>query len=407
MRPQMLGLMSRRWWATAESVTEGHPDKLCDRVSDAILDAVLEQDPQGRVACETFATHGRLIIGGEISADAEVDYEGVARATIRDIGYDRDEYGFTYRSCPIDVYLHEQSADIAQAVIKAETDHDRYEHIGAGDQGIMYGYACRETSELMPLPITLAHALTRRLARVRKQQILSYLRPDGKAQVTVQYQGTRPIRAHAVILSAQHDPDVDLERLQADLRREVVETALDDWLDDETEIYVNPSGRFVLGGPEADTGLTGRKVTVDTYGGSSPHGGGAFSGKDPTKVDRSAAYMARHIAKNVVGAGLADWVEIKIAYAIGRARPVAVNLRSAGGSERDGRLREQVLSTFDLRPAAIIEHLGLGRPIYARLSAYGHFGRPEAEAPWERCDHVETLRGALARAGSETGDVPA
>lgn len=407
MKPQMRDSMSGRSWATAESVTEGHPDKLCDRISDAILDAVLEQDRQGRVACETFATHGHLIIGGEISADARVDYEAVARQVIQDIGYNREEYGFNYRTCPIAVYLHEQSADIAQAVIKARANHDRYESIGTGDQGIMYGYACRETPELMPLPIMLAHGLTRRLSRLRRERALDYLRPDGKAQVTMEYRSGKPMRAHAVVLSAQHDPDIGLDRLEADLRREVVAPVLGDWLDEETEALINPSGRFVVGGPEADTGLTGRKVAVDTYGGSSPHGGGAFSGKDPTKVDRSASYMVRHIAKNLVRAKLADGVEVKLAYAIGRARPVAVNVRATGGSQSDLELRKQVLGTFDLRPAAIIDYLGLQRPLYTPLSAYGHFGRDEQLAPWEHCHDVEAWHPALAPAGNESGDLPA
>ncbi|MFB6286678.1 MAG: methionine adenosyltransferase, partial [Candidatus Bipolaricaulia bacterium] len=287
----MTSSMERRW-ATAESVTEGHPDKLCDRVSDAILDEVLRQDPSGRVACEAFATHGRLILGGEISAEAEVDYEALARDTIRAIGYDRDAYGFNYQRCPIEVYLHEQSADIAQAVDGDGTTADAYERVGAGDQGIMYGYACRETEALMPLPITLAHGLTHRLAAVRVDGTLPYLRPDGKAQVTVESEGGRPIRAAAVVVSAQHDEAIELGDLGADVRRYVIEPVIGGWLDEATEIYVNPSGRFVVGGPEADTGLTGRKVAVDTYGSDSPHGGGAFSGKDPTKVDRSATYMA-------------------------------------------------------------------------------------------------------------------
>ncbi len=397
MKSAMREATTRRW-ATAESVTEGHPDKLCDRISDAILDEVLRQDPQGRVACETFATHGRLVLGGEISADAEVDYEAIARETIREVGYDRDAEGFNDRTCPIDVYLHEQSPDIAQAVVKPPTDADRYEQVGAGDQGIMYGYACRETPELMPLPITLAHGLTHRLAQARKDGTLPYLRPDGKAQVTVEYEGNRPVRAAAVVLSAQHDEAIELEALAADVRREVIEPVLADWLDGASEVFVNPSGRFVVGGPEADTGLTGRKVAVDTYGSYSPHGGGAFSGKDPTKVDRSATYMARHIAKNVVAAELADWAELKIAYAIGRARPVAVNVRATGSDVDDAGLREMILAAFDLRPAAIIEQLALDRPRYAPLSAYGHFGRPEDEAPWEACQHAQTLSQAPVRA---------
>jgi len=393
----MTSPMERRW-ATAESVTEGHPDKLCDRISDAILDEVLRQDPSGRVACEAFATHGRLVLGGEISADAEVDHEAVARATIRAIGYDRDTYGFNHQSCPIDVYLHEQSADIAQAVVGDGTTDDDYERVGAGDQGIMYGYACRETEVLMPLPITLAHGLTHRLAAVRKDGALPYLRPDGKAQVTVEYEGGRPIRAAAVVVSAQHDKDVELDDLGADVRRHVIEPVIGGWLDEATDVYVNPSGRFVVGGPEADTGLTGRKVAVDTYGSDSPHGGGAFSGKDPTKVDRSATYMARHVAKNLVAAELADRVEVKLAYAIGRAQPVAVDVRTPDSRMGAGELRARVRDVFDLRPAAVIHHLGLARPIYAALSVYGHFGRSSEAAPWEAYEHTEELARAALQA---------
>jgi S-adenosylmethionine synthetase len=381
--------LSRRLF-TSESATEGHPDKIADRISDAVLDAFLAQDPFARVACETFVTTGLVLVGGEISADpkAKVDLAGLARETIREIGYDRPEYGFCYSDVAVLVAVHEQSPDIAQAVVKEE--------LGAGDSGIIYGYACRETPELMPLPIMLAHRLTRGLATARKEKRLPFLRPDGKAQVTVEYENGRPRRVHTVVLSAQHDPGVGLAELRAGILKEVIEPALGDWLDRQTEVLINPSGRFVIGGPPGDTGMTGRKIEVDTYGGYGSHGGGALSGKDPTKVDRSGSYMARYIAKNIVAAGLAEECEVQIAYAIGEARPVALTVNTfSTGILPDERLEEAVAEVFDPRPGAIIELLGLRRPIYKPLSAYGHFGRTDLDLPWERTDKVEELRAAL------------
>jgi S-adenosylmethionine synthetase len=386
---------------TSESVTEGHPDKLCDRISDAILDAIFTEDPEARVACETFVTTGLVLIGGEITTHTRLDYAAIAREAIRDVGYNRPEYGFSHDSCAVLVTIHEQSLDIAQAVLKGEAD-DPYESLGAGDQGIMYGYACVETRELMPLPITLAHGLVQRLARLRKDGTLPYLRPDGKSQVTVEYEDHRPQRAHAIVLSTQHDPDVELEELRSDLIEQVIRPVVGDWLDDQTKIFINPSGRFVIGGPPGDTGMTGRKVSVDTYGGYGSHGGGAFSGKDPTKVDRSGSYMARYAAKNIVAAGLAKECEVQVAYAIGQARPVAITVDTFGtGTMSDEAIERLVAEHFDFRPAAIIDHLGLRRPMYKQLSAYGHFGRSELDLPWEQTDQVEQLRRA---AGVEPAD---
>ncbi len=385
--------MTRRVF-TSESVTEGHPDKLCDRISDAILDAIFREDPQARVACETFVTTGLVLIGGEISTHTRLDYAQIARDAIREVGYTRPEYGFTHDSCAVLVAIHEQSPDIAQAVVKAPDQvEDPYESLGAGDQGIMYGYACTDTPELMPLPITLAHKLVQRLAQVRKDGTLPYLRPDGKSQVTVEYEDRKPLCVRAVVLSAQHDPDVTLEQLQRDLVEHVIEPVLGKWMNGDVEMLINPSGRFVIGGPPGDTGMTGRKVSVDTYGGYGSHGGGAFSGKDPTKVDRSGSYMARYAAKNLVAAGLARECEVQVAYAIGRARPVAITVDTFGtGAIPDEDLERLVEKHFDFRPAAIIEHLQLRRPIYAPLSAYGHFGRPDLDLPWERTDKAEVLR---------------
>ncbi|MBI3459413.1 methionine adenosyltransferase [Candidatus Acetothermia bacterium] len=383
---------------TSESVAEGHPDKMSDRIADAILDKILEQDRKARVACEVFTTTGLVLIAGEITAEARVDYATIAREAIKEIGYARPEYGFNYMDCGILVSVHEQSPDIAQAVGK-KSSKDKYESLGAGDQGLMYGYACKETPELMPLPITLSHALVRRLAEVRKKGILRYLRPDGKSQVTVEYEGKKPIRVHTAILSAQHDDQVDgqelsNEQLREDLIRHVIQPVMKQWLDDETELLINPSGRFVIGGPAGDTGMTGRKIQVDTYGGFG-HGGGAFSGKDPTKVDRSASYYARYAAKNIVAADLADMCEIQVAYAIGKPRPVAINVDSFGTSRLpNGKLKELVEAHFDFRPAAIIEELDLRRPIYQPVSAYGHFGRPDLKLPWENTDKVAKLRKA-------------
>jgi len=385
---------------TSESVTEGHPDKIADRISDAVLDAVLAQDPQGRVACETFVMQGLVLVGGEIATEAVIQPERIARRVIREIGYTDPSYGLSDEACAVADVLRQQSPDIAQAVLKAwearAGSADRYDVLGAGDQGIMFGYATSETPEYMPLPITLAHKLVRRLTEVRKAGTLPYLRPDGKSQVTVEYEGKRPVRVHTVLIAAQHAPDVDLEELAADIRRHVVEPVLDKWLDEETEVLVNTSGRFVVGGPASDTGMTGRKIIVDTYGGYGSHGGGAFSGKDPTKVDRSGSYMARYVAKNVVAAGLARECEIQVAYAIGRAHPLALNVETFGtGTLSDDDLREIILEVFDFRPAAIIDRLDLRRPIYEPFSCYGHFGRLDLSPTWEATDRVEDLKRAV------------
>jgi S-adenosylmethionine synthetase len=380
---------------TSESVAEGHPDKMCDQISDAILDAVLAQDPYARVACETFATNGLVLIAGEITTTARVDYAKIARETIRKIGYDKPEYGFDADHCGVLVSIHEQSPDIAQAVIKSSSQ-DPYDAIGAGDQGIMYGYACKETPELMPLPIMLAHQLVRKLAELRRKKILSYLRPDGKSQVTIEYdEKGHPVRAHTVVLSAQHDGDVSQEQIRRDLTEYVIRPVMGQWLDAKTVILVNPSGRFEVGGPCGDTGMTGRKIEVDTYGGYGSHGGGAFSGKDPTKVDRSASYYARYVAKNIVAAGLATECEVQVAYAIGQARPLAITVDTFGtGGLPDSELARLIEQIFDFRPAAIIEEFKLRRPIYTPLAAYGHVGRTDLDVPWERTDKAEALRAA-------------
>lgn len=375
---------------TAESVTEGHPDKLADRVSDAVLDAVLAQDPQGRVACETLITGSLVVIGGEIAAAAQIDAATLARRVIRDVGYIKPEYGLAFDSCAVATLLRQQSPDIAHAVLRSEAD-DPYDRIGAGDQGIMFGYATTETPERMPLPITLAHKLARRLAEVRKDGSLLYLRPDGKTQVTVEYDGNRPVRAHTVLLAAQHAPEASLDEIAADLRRLVVEPVLDGWLDETTQVLVNTSGRFVVGGPASDTGMTGRKIIVDTYGGYGSHGGGAFSGKDPTKADRSGWYMARYAALNVVAAGLATACEVQVAYAIGRAQPLALNVTARDPKVSAAALDRAVRKVFDFRPAAIIETLDLRRPIYEPLACYGHFGRLDLDVPWEKTDRAEAL----------------
>ena len=380
---------------TSESVAAGHPDKMCDAISDAILDAVLTQDPEARVACETFATNGLVLIAGEITTTARIDYAKIARETIRKIGYDKTEYGFDADHCGVLVSIHEQSPDIAQAVIKPSSG-DPYDAIGAGDQGIMYGYACQETPELMPLPIMLAHALVRQLAELRRSKKLPYLRPDGKSQVTIEYdEKGHPVRAHTVVLSAQHDPDVSQEQIRQDLTKYIIHPVIGEWLDSKTVIFVNPSGRFEVGGPCGDTGMTGRKIEVDTYGGYGSHGGGAFSGKDPTKVDRSASYYARYVAKNIVAAGLATECEVQVAYAIGQARPLAITIDTFGsGRLPNGELVKLIQEHFDFRPAAIIEELKLRRAIYAPLAAYGHFGRSDLDLPWERTDKAESLRKA-------------
>jgi S-adenosylmethionine synthetase len=396
-----------RTYFTSESVTEGHPDKLCDQVSDAVLDAVLAQDPDGRVACEAATTTGLMILIGEITTTARVDYAELARQVVADAGYVSSEYGIDGRTMGVILSIKEQAPEIAYGVsesleVREGSASDEFDRIGAGDQGMVVGFACTETPELMPLPIALAHGLVRRLATVRKTGILPYLRPDGKSQVTVEYRYGRPTRVATVVLSAQHDPDVSREQLRRDLIEAVVSQVVPgELLDRETEILINPSGSFVLGGPRADAGMTGRKIMVDTYGGMARHGGGAFSGKDPTKVDRSAAYAARYVAKNVVAAGLADRFEIQISYAIGRARPVAIHVETFGTGRLDEeRITELVTRHFDLRPAAIIHHLGLQRPLYRQVAAYGHFGRPDLDLPWERTDKAELLRSEAGLVGS-------
>lgn len=390
---------------TSESVTEGHPDKICDQISDAIVDAILENDPLGRVAAETTVNTGYAMIMGEISTECYVDIQKLAREVICDIGYDHTEYGYDGNVCAILTAIDEQSPDIAMGVDKALEYKDGElaeegcgtEETGAGDQGMMFGFACNETPELMPMPISLAHRLARRLTEVRKSGVLPYLRPDGKTQVTVEYDGDRVKRVDTIVISTQHDPDVELSQIRRDIIRDVVEPVVDPLLlDENTKYFINPTGRFVIGGPHGDSGLTGRKIIVDTYGGYARHGGGAFSGKDPTKVDRSAAYAARYVAKNLVAAGLADKCEIQIAYAIGVARPVSVLVDSFGtGKLSDEKLAELVTNHFDLRPAAIIRDLDLRRPIYRQVAAYGHFGRTDIDVPWEKTDKADELRRAV------------
>ena len=393
--------MERRLF-TSESVTEGHPDKICDQISDAILDAIIAKDPTARVACETTVTTGIISIMGEITTNAVVDYGTIARETVREIGYDRAKYGFDCDTCAVVTSIDKQSADIAMGVDKAlETKENAALDLtnGAGDQGMMFGYACTETPELMPLPISLAQKMAKKLTDVRKAGTVSYLRPDGKTQVTVEYdENNKPIHIDTVVLSTQHDPDVTLEQIRKDMIELVIKPTLPaDLFDENTRIFVNPTGRFVIGGPQGDSGLTGRKIIVDTYGGSAPHGGGAFSGKDPTKVDRSAAYAARYVAKNIVAAGLADKCQVQLAYAIGVAQPVSVRVDTFGtGTVADSKLEDAVEQVFDLRPTAIIRDLDLRRPIYRQLAAYGHMGRTDLDVSWEKTDRVDALKAAVA-----------
>ena len=391
--------MERRLF-TSESVTEGHPDKICDQISDAILDELMRQDPQSRVACETAITTGLVLVMGEITTQGYVDIQKVVRQTIREIGYDRAKYGFDCDTCGVIVALDEQSADIAMGVdnaIETRSEEDVIAQTGAGDQGMMFGYATDETEELMPYPISLAHKLTRRLSEVRKNGTLPYLRPDGKSQVTVEYdENGKPVHVNAVVVSTQHDPDVSQEQIHADILEQVIAPVIpDEFITPETKIFINPTGRFVIGGPNGDSGLTGRKIIVDTYGGYARHGGGAFSGKDCTKVDRSAAYAARYVAKNIVAAGLAKRCEIQLSYAIGVAEPTSVMIDTFGtGKVADAKLVEIIREKFDLRPAGIIKMLDLRRPIYRQTAAYGHFGRTDVDLPWERCDKAEELKAA-------------
>lgn len=392
---------SNRRLFTSESVTEGHPDKICDQISDAVLDAFLKEDPNARVACEVSVATGLVLVIGEISSRADyVDIPAIVRNTIKDIGYTRAKYGFDYKTCAVLTSLNEQSADIAQGVDRAlearegQMTDEEIEALGAGDQGLMFGFAVNETPEYMPMPIALAHRLSRRLAEVRKDGTLSYLRPDGKTQVTVEYEGDKPVRVDTIVVSTQHAEEITLEQIQKDIKEHVILPVVpEQFLDADTKYFINPTGRFVIGGPQGDAGLTGRKIIVDTYGGYARHGGGAFSGKDPTKVDRSAAYAARYVAKNIVAAGLADKCEIQLAYAIGVARPVSISVDTFGtGRVSEAKLVELIRKHFDLRSAGIIKELGLRNPIYKQTAAYGHFGRTDIDLPWERTDKAEILK---------------
>lgn len=386
---------------TSESVTEGHPDKICDQISDAILDSLLEKDENARVACETLTTTGAVVVAGEISTNTYVDIPTIVRETVREIGYDRGKYGFDCDTCAVFTSINEQSKDIALGVDNSmeakEGDEDKFDKIGAGDQGMVFGYACNETKELIPLPLSLSHKLCKNLTKLRKDKVLDYLRPDGKSQVTVEYENGKPTRVDAVVVSSQHDPNVTTEDLRKDIKEKLIlKTIPQELIDENTKFYINPTGRFEIGGPMGDAGLTGRKTIVDTYGGFSKHGGGAFSGKDPTKVDRSGAYMARYIAKNLVAAGLCDKVEVGLAYAIGVAKPVSIFVDSfETGKVSDEKLAEIIRDNFDTRPAAIIENLNLRRPIYKKTASYGHFGREDEGFPWEEVDKAEELKKYL------------
>ena len=394
------GKMTKKLF-TSESVTEGHPDKICDQISDAILDSILEKDENARVACETMTTTGAVVVAGEISTDTYVDIPAIVRETVREIGYDRGKYGFDCDTCAVFTSINEQSKDIALGVDNSmeakDGDEDRFDKIGAGDQGMVFGYACNETKELIPLPLSLSHKLCKNLTKLRKDKVLDYLRPDGKSQVTVEYENGKPIRVDAVVVSSQHDPNVTTEDLRKDIKEKLIlKTIPQELIDENTKFYINPTGRFEIGGPMGDAGLTGRKIIVDTYGGFSKHGGGAFSGKDPTKVDRSGAYMARYIAKNLVASGLCEKVEVGLAYAIGVAKPVSIFVDSfETGKVSDEKLAEIIRDNFDTRPAAIIENLNLRRPIYKKTASYGHFGREDEGFPWEEVDKVEELKKYL------------
>lgn len=387
-----------KWLFSSESVTEGHPDKICDQISDAVLDAILTDDPTARVACETAVTTGMVLVMGEITTNCYVDIQSIVRETVREIGYDRAKYGFDCDTCAVLTSIHEQSPDIAlgvdQSLEHKEGNLEEEFDIGAGDQGMMFGYACDDTDEFMPLPITFAHALCYQLSQARKNNVLNYLRPDGKAQVTIEYMGSRPIRVDTIVVSTQHGPDVSHDQIQDDIKREIISRAIPEkWIDERTKIYINPTGRFVVGGPQGDSGLTGRKIIVDTYGGYARHGGGSFSGKDPTKVDRSATYAARYAAKNIVAAGLSKECEVQIAYAIGVAEPVSVMADTFGtGIIPDEKISGIIKKVFDLRPAAIIHFLDLRKPIYRKIAAYGHFGRAELDLPWEKTDKIQEIR---------------